>query len=423
MVVFIEVAQVVVAVLQDDEYLVVVEELSQQLSVLVVVQSFHVGIVPHLSTSECGVSTALQSDTVHGILRQQVTLRGPSLDHHLREVLLDEDLLDLGIRVECHLDDLCLTVGVRREVHHLRARRTYRQVVFLVARHRSHVEALDEVPALLTVTVDGVVDGTRVVLLEHAEVEHVLADEEFLGHTDDLVLAVLVEDDDIVEVGAVADELVLLQTGADEAVSTVDVEFLVRLCHLRGLDSVEVAYLRQSWVVLAVFILEELEPVGRHLRQVRQVALYLLDLCLQSRHELVGLVLVELQDALHLDLEQLQDIVLRHLTHEGGVVGRQSFVNMFADLVDVGCLLEFLVLIDAFLDKDFLQRLEVELFEQFVLADLEFLTDEVLRAVCRVAQHVADGEELWLVVLDDATVGRDVDLAVGKGIEGVDGLV
>ncbi len=39
------------------------------------------------------------------------------------------------------------------------------------------------------------------------------------------------------------------------------------------------------------------------------------------------------------------------------------------------------------------------------------------------AQHIAHGEEARLVVLDDAAVGRDVDLAVREGIEGVDGLV
>ena len=77
---------------------------------------------------------------------------------------------------------------------------------------------------------------------------------------------------------------------------------------------------------------------------------------------------------------------------------------MFADGIDGGCLFEFLVLIDAFLDEDLLQRLEVELFQQLVLADLEFLTDEILRAIHTVAQHVADSQELRLVVLDHTTV-------------------
>ena len=65
----------------------------------------------------------------------------------------------------------------------------------------------------------------------------------------------------------------------------------------------------------------------------------------------------------------------------------------------------------------------MQLFEQLAFSDLEFLADEVFRAVRRVAEHVADGEELRLVVLDHAAVGRDADLAVGEGIEGVDGLV
>ena len=38
-------------------------------------------------------------------------------------------------------------------------------------------------------------------------------------------------------------------------------------------------------------------------------------------------------------------------------------------------------------------------------------------------QHIAHGEELWLVVLDHAAVRRYTYLAVGKGIEGVDGLI
>ena len=39
------------------------------------------------------------------------------------------------------------------------------------------------------------------------------------------------------------------------------------------------------------------------------------------------------------------------------------------------------------------------------------------------AQHIAHGEELRLLVLNDAAVGREIDLAVAEGIEGIDGLV
>ena len=157
-------------------------------------------------------------------------------------------------------------------------------------------------------------------------------------------------------------------------------------------------------MVLSVFVFEELEPVGGDLSEVRQVAVYLLDLGFQTCHQLVGFVLIELQDTLHLDFEQFQDVVLRHLTYQSGIVGCQTFVDMLTDGIDGGCLFEFLVFIDALLDEDLLQRLEVELFQELVLADLKFLTDEVLRAVHTVAQHITDGEELRFVILDHTTV-------------------
>ena len=38
-------------------------------------------------------------------------------------------------------------------------------------------------------------------------------------------------------------------------------------------------------------------------------------------------------------------------------------------------------------------------------------------------QHVADGQELRFVLTDYTTVGRDVDLAVCKGVESIEGFV
>ena len=51
MVVQVEVRQVIVAVLQDNEDLILVEELTQQSSVIIVVQAVHVGIVPHFAAT------------------------------------------------------------------------------------------------------------------------------------------------------------------------------------------------------------------------------------------------------------------------------------------------------------------------------------------------------------------------------------
>ena len=50
---------------------------------LVVVQTIDVWVIPHLATTERGVSVTLQSDAMYLVLRQQVTLGGTSLDKHL----------------------------------------------------------------------------------------------------------------------------------------------------------------------------------------------------------------------------------------------------------------------------------------------------------------------------------------------------
>ena len=250
-----------------------------------------------------------------------------------------------------------------------------------------------------------------------------LAHEDLLADADDLVGAVLVEDDDIVEVGAVADELVLLQRCADETVLAVDVELLVGFHHLRGLDAVEAANLGEARVVLAVFVLNEAEPVGRHLDHVGQVAVDLSHLLLHAGDSLVGFVLVELGDALHLDFKQAQDVVLRHLTHELRVEGCQSLVDVFAQFIGTVGVLEGLALVDAFLDEDAFQGGEMQRFHQLAATDEQLLAQQFLGVIHRAAQHLADGEEAGLAVVDDAAVGRDADLAVGAGVERVDGLV
>ena len=351
---------------------------------IVVVQTFHIWIVPHLAPSEGGVSTTLQTNAINGELRQQITLRGASLDGNLREVFVEDGFLDLRIGVEGDLDDLCLAIGVGREVHDSRTWCTQRHIILPITNHGGHVKSLHETEALLAIAIDDIIYGTRVVLLEYVDVEHVLAHEYLFCHTNHLVFTILVEDDDIVEVGAVAHKLVLLESCANKAIRAIDIKFLIGFCHLRRVDGVEIANLCESWMVLAIFVLEELEPIGCNLREVRQIAINLFNFSLQTGHELLCLLLVELQDALHLDFQQLQDVVLRHLTNHTGVVGRQSLIDMLTNLIHIGGFLEFLVLIDALLDENLFQRIEMQLLQEFTLADLEFLTNQVLRAICGV---------------------------------------
>ena len=142
----------------------------------------------------------LQPDAVHLVLGQQVALGGAALDEHVAEVLVEEDTLQLRCRVEGHLDDLCLAVGVGREVEHARTFGANGQVVLAVSGDGGHVEALDVVVTLASVAIDGIVDGSLVVLLEDAQPHDVLADKQLVGNADYLELAILIEDDDVVDV-------------------------------------------------------------------------------------------------------------------------------------------------------------------------------------------------------------------------------
>ena len=253
--------------------------------------------------------------------------------------------------------------------------------------------------------------------------QDVLAHEHLVGHAYHLVLAVFVEDDDVVDVGAVAHKLVFLQTRADETVGAVDVKLLVGLHHLRRHDGVEILDFGETRVVRAVLALDKLEPLHGDVDHVGQVVFYLVELGAYARHEFLGLVFVELQDAVHLDFHEAQYVVLGHLAYHLRVEGCEPLVHIGAGGVHVGSVLEGAALVDALLDENLLQRAEVQLFEQFAAPYLQFAAQQVHGVVYGVAQHVADGEKLRFVVLNHAAVGRDVHLAVGEGVEGVDGLV
>ena len=84
---------------------------------------------------------------------------------------------------------------------------------------------------------------------------------------------------------------------------------------------------------------------------------------------------------------------------------------------------ELPILIDTLLDEDPLQRSGQVLLLTLAEQDLQLLGEELLRPIHAVAQQLADAGEERLLVADDTAVGADADLAVGEGIERVDGLV
>ena len=344
-----------VAVVEHHEQAVVVLELSERRAVRVIVEAVDVSVPPYFASAQRGVSVALEGYLVYGHACQDVSLGSAAFDGVVGEVLVHEDVLQTRVWLECHLYHFRLAVGVGGEVYDAALRCAQREVVLLVAETTVDVEALDVVRASLSVAVDGVVCRAFVVAFPDADVHDVLAYVNLVRHLHHFVFAVAVEDDDIVDVGAVGYELRLLQSGADEAFLTVDVQFLVCLHHLCGVDGVEVTYLGESRVVFAVFLLEVCEPFARHLHHASEVAFYLVNLRLNLCHQFVCLVFGELEDALHLYLHESQYVLLAHFAHQLRVERGESFVDVLARCIH-GCgVLVFAVLIDALLDENLLQ--------------------------------------------------------------------
>ena len=134
-------------------------------------------------------------------------------------------------------------------------------------------------------------------------------------------------------------------------------------------------------MVGSIFLLQVAEPLSCHLHEVCQTTFYLLYLVLQAGNEVISLVLVELQDACHLDFHESENIVLRHLTDEHRIERSQSLVDVFASSIHRLGILEFLCLVDALLDEDFLQRSKVQLFQQFPSTDFELELNQTLRVI------------------------------------------
>ena len=410
-------------------------ELAEILPALVVVEALHVVVEPHLAPAERGTAESFERDVVDGELGEQVAPALTALDEDFAEIFLKRHALELRVGAQRHLDNLCLAVAVGSEVEHLGAGRAEREVVFAVVGYGSDVEAFEERAARLAVAINGIIDSALVASLEHVDVYDAqlfvllsrraggAADKHLFLHARDFIGAVGVEDNHVVDGRAVGHELVLFQPRAHKAVGAVDVEFLVGLDDFRGFDVVERADFRFARELVRVFILNQLIPVGSDAHHIGKVAVDTRHLVLHASDEFVGLVLVEFQNTRHADFHKAENVVLGHLADKLRVERREALVDMRAGGVHIFRVLKGPVLIDTLLDEYLFQRGEVQAFQQFAAADKQFLAQQILGALHAAAQHVAHGEELGALLVDDAAVGRDRDLAVGKGVKRVDRLV
>ena len=239
----VKVGSVEFAILQHNENRVVAMEFTKIIPTVVIIQALHIMVEPHLTASQCATALRLQRYLMNLILRKQIASRLLTLHHNLREIAVEENLLEFAVGLQRNLNDLSLTIGISGEVMHLTSWCTSRYVILTIVGNTRNVKSLNEILSVLTVAIHHVVNRACIVALKHGYVNNFslflfgfrargFANEDFFLNARHLVRSVAVEDNHIVDVRTVAHKFILLKARTDKAIHTIDVKFFVGFNHL-----------------------------------------------------------------------------------------------------------------------------------------------------------------------------------------------
>ena len=204
--------------------------------------------------------------------------------------------------------------------------------------------------------VEHIVDGAGVVALKHIEVDDIFAHINFFAHLNHLEFTIFVENDNVVDVGAIAHKFIFLQPRANKAIGTIDVEFFVGFRHLRRHNGVEVADNGAARIGATVFLFQALIPFDGVVHQVGKFLVNVGDALIKHGNVVVCLIDIEFQNSCHFNFQQSEQIVAGDEAHKLRLVGLQTLIDVCQGSVQVFGLLIGAVFIDAFFDKDFLER-------------------------------------------------------------------
>ena len=294
------------------------------------------------------------------------------------------------------------------------------EVVELLAGYALDAESFHHHASTASIAVDHVVD-LRLLAVEDRDVEVVFSNKNFLGDLHDAHRAVARKGDDVIHPRAFADGFVALHAIAGEAFLAVDVESVVRDDDLFRIDAVEGGELGAALAALSVALLDSFIPLDGVGGEALEVLFRLGDLVLESAEVFVGLEGVELGDALDTDFGEADDVLLGDFTAEETEVGAQPGPDFLDDGFPGFAFLDAAV--NALLDEDLLEAGKMPLLLEFAELDLELLTDQVAGLLGAVLEDLGDAEEAGFVVLNDAGVRRDADLAIAEGVKGLQSLV
>ena len=280
-----------------------------------------------------------ERDFVHIKSREKITTRTATFDSQFTEALFKKDATQFGIGFQSHLDYFGFSIRIGSEIVDFGSWRALGDIILAIVGDARHVKSLDIVGTVFSIAISHIINCALVVLLEDRNVYNLgflllsfgafcLTNVHLLSHSRHLVSTIAIEDDDVVDVGAILHKLILLQRGSHEAIGTIHIEFLVGFHHFGSFDGVERANLRAAGVFGCIAVVDGGEPIDGDLREMREIVLYLRQFCLDAGNEFIRLGFVEFEDACHLDFQETQEVFAHHFAHEISLKGFETAVDV-----------------------------------------------------------------------------------------------
>ncbi len=212
-------------------------------------------IVPELEGTEgrhSGLFKFYLPDRVFGHL---VTDRITTLDGQVGKIDVKLQLSQVIEGAQVYRNYFRFAVGIGREVQHFAGGCSFGQVILLITGDGRYCKPLHHRAVLFPVAVDQVVHRAPVVFFPNARIDNVLTDKRLGLDTLDQHFSVAPEDDDIVDIGALADvfSFIALEAGSYKTFCLVDVKFCIGNGNLGRFHHVELFDFRLSLPDLSVF--------------------------------------------------------------------------------------------------------------------------------------------------------------------------
>ncbi len=268
-----------------------------------------------------------------------------------------------------------------------------------------------------SIAIDDIIDCTLIALLKYSHMEDIAPDGELLRHLRHEVGTILTEDNDIIDIGAVADILIPLERRPDKTIETIYIELLIRLDNPRRLDILEALNLRPTLPTCTIHPLNPAVIVNSKGYDIGDVISDCSHLLLHSLNIVLRLIGGELNDTLHLYLKELANIIIRHTPLENRQKWFQALPDMGNYTLDRFPLLILFILIDTLLDKYPLKGRKVPLLHKLPELYLQLPLQKLHRIISRTAQNIGDSYKTGLSIVYDTGVGTYREFTIGKGVE------